>query len=82
METVGEERLRAAQSLKQLEEAALLLAEASKSLKTEKISPGFPKRVSAILNSLTAISSREDAERLLATGMKWASLQEVDLLAC
>lgn len=68
METVGEERLRASQSLKQLEEAALLLEEASKALKIDSISPGFPKRVSGILNSLTAISSREDAERLLSTG--------------
>lgn len=69
METAGEEQARATQSLHQLEEAALLLEEASKSQNPEKISSGFPKRVSGILNSLTAISSREDAERLLATGM-------------
>lgn len=75
METVGEERARAAESLRQLEEAALLLEQASKSQNTDNISPGFPKRVSAILNALTAISSREDAERLLATGMKLTQFQ-------
>lgn len=68
METVGEERVRASQSLRQLEEAAVLLEDASKAQNPDKISSGFPERVTGILNSLTAVSSREDAERLLATG--------------
>lgn len=69
METAGEERVRASNSLKQLEDAALLLENASKQGSKEKVSPGFPQRVSGILNALTAISSREDAERLLSTGL-------------
>lgn len=69
METAGEERVRAAQSLRQLEEVAILLEDASKTQNPSKISPGFPERVSSILNELTAVSSRDDAERLLAAGM-------------
>ena len=68
METIGEEHARASESLRKMEEAALLLEEAAKSHDPMHISQGFPERVSAILNSLTALSSREDAERLLATG--------------
>lgn len=69
METAGEERVRAAQNLRQLEEVAVLLEDASKTQSPSKISPAFPERVSSILNGLTAVSSRDDAERLLAAGM-------------
>lgn len=68
METAGEERVKATNSLRQLEEAAVLLEEASKAETTDNVSSGFPSRLSGILNSLTAITSREDAERLLAIG--------------
>lgn len=68
METAGEERVRATNSLKQLEDAALVLEKAAKENSAQKISPEFPQRISGILNSLTALSSRADAERLLAAG--------------
>lgn len=68
METVGDERVRAAKSLRELEEAAQLLEDASKLQAPEKVSPGFPSRISGVLNELTTISSRDDAERLLALG--------------
>lgn len=68
METVGEERVRVATSLRHLEEAALLLEQAARPEAPEKISPGFPTRVADLVHQLTSISSREDAERLLATG--------------
>lgn len=69
METAGEERVRAARNLCQLEEAALLLEEAATARDASKISPGFPARLSAVLNGLTAVSSRDDAERLLSAGV-------------
>lgn len=75
METAGEERDRASQSLRHLEEAAVLLGDASKEQAPDKVSPGFPERVAAILNSLTTISSREDAERLLAIGKLHATFR-------
>lgn len=68
METVGNERLRASQCLKQVEESALLLENLLKSEDVKKISPGFPRRLSTILNALTSITSRDDGERLLASG--------------
>lgn len=68
METAGEERIRAVNSLQELEEAALLLRKAAESPNSESISVGFPARISGILNELTALSSREDGERLLAIG--------------
>lgn len=69
METAGEERVRATNSLKQLEDASLVLENAAKENSAQKISPEFPQRISGILNSLTALSSRPDAEGLLATGL-------------
>lgn len=75
METAAEERKRASQSLRQLEEAAVLLGDASKEQDPEKVSPGFPGRIAGILNSLTAISTRDDAERLLAIGKQHAVTQ-------
>lgn len=74
METAGEERVRAARNLSQLEEAALLLEQAATARDASKISPGFPARLSAVLNGLTAVSSRDDAERLLATGKLFVGL--------
>ena len=68
METAGEERVRAAKSLKHLEDASLLLENACKNKEPQSVSPGFPQRISGILNTLTAISSRDDAERMLAAG--------------
>jgi tetratricopeptide (TPR) repeat protein len=69
METAGEERVRASRSLRQLEDAAVLLEEAASADPPTPVSPDFPKNVSAILHELTTLSSREDAERLLATGV-------------
>lgn len=69
METAGEERVRVSNNLRQLEDAAVLLEDAAKQQSADKISPGFPSRLIAILNESTALNSREDAERLLATGM-------------
>ena len=80
METAGEERIRAVNSLQELEEAALLLREAAESPNSESISVGFPARISGILNELTALSSREDGERLLAIGKsnnKFCTLREL-----
>lgn len=69
METVGDERLRARNTLKKLEEAALLLEELSKSNESKSLSSGFPNRLSGILSSIGSVPSRDDAERLLSAGM-------------
>lgn len=69
MEEDGEEQINARQSIRQLEDAAQLLSDASKSLDPEKISFGFADRLSDILAGVTVIDSSEDAERLLALGM-------------
>ncbi|KAI0564707.1 Meiosis specific protein Spo22/ZIP4/TEX11 [Gracilaria domingensis] len=68
METVGDERIRAAKSLRKIEEVALMLEELSKSSGEKSLSSGFPNRMSSILNSISSISSRDEAERLLAAG--------------
>ncbi|PXF46356.1 hypothetical protein BWQ96_03855 [Gracilariopsis chorda] len=79
METVGDERLRASNSLKQLEEAALMLEDLSKSNESKLLSAGFPSRLSVILNSINSIPSRDDAERLLSAGVSmWNSIISID----
>jgi Meiosis protein SPO22/ZIP4 like len=69
METAGEERVRAQRSLRQLEDAAILLDQCANKDPPTPVSPDFPKNVSSILHELTTLSSRDDAERLLATGV-------------
>jgi tetratricopeptide (TPR) repeat protein len=82
METAGEERVRAVQTLCRLEDAGVLLKEASTSVPVTELSPDFPKEVSAILNELTTLSSRDDAERLLATGVSmWNSVLNLEVLS-
>ncbi|CAN8065969.1 unnamed protein product [Agarophyton chilense] len=79
METVGDERIRATKSLKQIEEAALMLENLSKSGEKKSLSSGLPNRLSSILNSINSISSRDDAERLLAAGVSiWNSIISVE----
>lgn len=75
METAGEERVRAGRSLRKLEDIAVLLDEGARANPPTNISPDFPKSISEILNELTTLSSREDAERLLAAGVSmWNSV--------
>lgn len=75
METAGEERVRAGLSLSRLEAAAGELATASQADPAVPPAPGFAREIADILNSLTTISSREDAERLLAAGVSmWNSV--------
>ncbi len=79
METAGEERVRASNSLKQLEDSSLLLENAAKEGSAHSVSRAFPQRISGILNALTALSSRADAERLLASGISmWNSVIAFD----
>lgn len=75
METETEERVRGKEALRQLEEASVLLEHAAKSQDEAKISSGFPQRISQFLNNLTSLTSRDDAEKLLATGVSlWNSV--------
>jgi tetratricopeptide (TPR) repeat protein len=81
METAGEERVRTVQNLCRLEDAGILLKQASTCDPVTKISTDFPKEVSAILNELTTLSSRDDAERLLETGVSmWNSVINLEAL--
>lgn len=84
METAGEERVRAGESLAELEAAAERLAAAAQATPPEPPAAEFPRDVAEILNTgLTTISSREDAERLLAAGVgMWNSVivfESIDL---
>jgi tetratricopeptide (TPR) repeat protein len=75
METAGEERVRAGISLRKLEDSAQLLASETQADPPRPPAPAFPRDIADILNSLTTISSREDAERLLAAGVSmWNSV--------
>lgn len=75
METAGEERVRAGRSLRKLEDMSVLFEQGARATPPTEVSPDFPKHVSEILNDLTTLSSREDAERLLAAGVSmWNSV--------
>lgn len=69
METAGEERVRAGRSLRALEDAAAALAEMAGADRPAAPDPAFPRDIAAALAAVTAVSSREDAERLLACGV-------------
>lgn len=68
MDITEPEHVSVSKSLRQLEDAALLLDEASKARDPKKLSVQFPNRLNALVNSLTALVSRDDAERLLSVG--------------
>lgn len=76
METAGEQRVRAGESLAELEAASERLASAAQTNPPQLPSADLPRDVAEILNTgLTTISSREDAERLLAAGVAmWNSV--------
>lgn len=54
--------------LQQLEDEIIIVEDASKSKHSSPLSASFPDRLSALLNSLQTILSRDDAERLLSIG--------------
>ena len=82
METEGEERVRAKESLKQLEDAAFILDKDARSDECKQLSNDVPQKLSAILHNMTSISSRDDAERLLAAGMLATTPPRPILLRC
>lgn len=73
METEGEERVRARHSLEQLEDAAIILNRDARAGDFASIADDVPRKLSAILHSMTTIPSRDDAERLLEAGMHYIS---------
>lgn len=66
---VGAQPERNEDGIRRLEDAVVFLENASNAESLEKISSGFPVRLSELVNSLDAIAGRAEAERLLSVGM-------------